>query len=182
MALNFYSFLIGSTLAEKEFNAKGVPNTDRARQLGIIASIFSPTNGGGFGSSVLPAVLVQQTARREAEVAAAAAAPPTTTGGQNTLDSNTTRADTPPASPDIVEIKNRLTAVEATLADYPSVLTTPPTTVEQAQIILKEFYVIVEGQTPENTAKSLKVKGQIPVPAQVNSKLARGATVRLTAG
>ena len=79
MPVNFYSFAIGASLAEREFEEKGVPNSDRARQLGLLAALFSPGDGGGLGSSVLPAVLVQQTARREAEEAAAAKARDATT-------------------------------------------------------------------------------------------------------
>ncbi len=68
---NFYNFLIATTLAEKEFDAQGVPNSDRAKQLGLFAALLGPSDGGGLGASVLPAVLVQQTARREAADAAA---------------------------------------------------------------------------------------------------------------
>jgi hypothetical protein len=69
MAVNIYSFFLGKMLAEKAFEDKGVPNPDRANQLGLFAALFSPSSGqgGGIGKSVLPAVIVQQTAIREAE-------------------------------------------------------------------------------------------------------------------
>jgi peptidoglycan hydrolase-like protein with peptidoglycan-binding domain len=71
MPVNIYSFFIANTLAAKAFDEKGVPNPDRAKQLGLFAALFSPSNGGGLGSAVLPAVIVQQTAIREADAAAA---------------------------------------------------------------------------------------------------------------
>jgi hypothetical protein len=73
MPPNIYTFFIANTLTAKAFDEKGVPNPDRAKQLGLFAALFSPSNGG-LGSSVLPAVIVQQTAIREADAAAKAKA------------------------------------------------------------------------------------------------------------
>src|SRR5215207_3200566 len=123
------TLLISTKLADDAFTAKGFPNSDRAKQLGLIAYLLSPTGGGGYGSSVLPAVLIQQTARREAEAAAAAAAtvPKTTTVQQLPPAAGTPSDSAPPATPqDIQGIKDRLTKVEATLADYPNLVGTSP--------------------------------------------------------
>jgi hypothetical protein len=87
MPFNIYSFVIGLSLAENEFNKRNV-TSDRPRQLALLGSLFSPADGGGMGAAVFPALIIQQVASREAEDAAANAPPVLSTAGGQTRDDN----------------------------------------------------------------------------------------------
>jgi hypothetical protein len=202
MPLNFYSFLIANMLAEREFEAKQVPNKARSQQLGLVASVFSPSgSGGGLGSSVLPAVLVQQTARREAEAAASTTASLSTasgTGGTATTGGGTTTGTgggttgtgggttgtgggttgTGAVTRDEFQaLTVRVSNLEGLLVDYHDV---KDKTFAEAKTLLKDFHVLtvdeVMGQTIDDSKQI--VSAQFPE-FRPGMKLLRGMLVAL---
>jgi hypothetical protein len=198
MPFNFYSFLIANMLAEREFEEKKVPNKDRSRQLGLVASLYSPGGGGGLGSSVLPAVLVQQTARREAEEAAKEAAKKaalttasgtagtgtsgtgsgtTGTGGGTTgTGGGTTGTGAAVVTRDEFQaLTARVGALEGLFVDYPDVR---GLNFKQARDKLKEFHLLMLDEVlsePVDDEKQI-VAAQIPE-AKQGVKLLRGSIV-----
>ena len=189
MPLNFYSFLIANMLAEREFEDKKVPNKDRSQQLGLVASVFSPSgSGGGLGSSVLPAVLVQQTARREAEDAAKAAANKSsldTASGSTGSTPGQNPGQTPGQTPgtgavtrdEFQALSARVDALEARLTDYPNV---KGKTFADARVLLKEFHILMVDEILGNPIDDTKqvVFAQIPE-ARDGMKLLRGSVVAI---
>ena len=184
MPLNFYSFLIANMLAEREFEDKNVPNKARAQQLGLVASVFSPGGGGGLGSSVIPAVLVQQTARREAEEAANQAATRAVLSTSSGLQSGggTPGGETPGAGGDtstggdgtgggdtgtggevtqdeFQALRTQVNNLAGLLAEYHDV---KGKTFAEAKALLKEFHVLtfddMSGGTGDDTTRVVKTQ------------------------
>lgn len=159
MPLNFYSFLIANMLAEKEFEEKKVPNKARSQQLGLVASVFSPSGGGGgLGSSVLPAVLVQQTARREADDAAreaankAALSTGDTTPAPSTGGATVTRGE-------FQSLSTHVNTLEGLFVEYHDV---KGRTFAEAKELLKEFHVLtvdeLAGKPVDDTKQTVKTQ------------------------
>ena len=134
------TLLISTKLADDAFTAKGVPNADRAKQLGLIASFLSPSGGGGYGSSVLPAVLVQQTAQREAAAAAAAAAAQTPPPVVSPPAATQPPSPAPVSRDEFEALKVRVDNLERLFVLYPSV---KGKTIKEARAALKEFNPLV---------------------------------------
>ncbi|HEX7317134.1 MAG TPA: PASTA domain-containing protein [Pyrinomonadaceae bacterium] len=177
MPLNFYSFLIANMLAEREFDQRNVPNKPRAQQLGLVASVFSPSGGGGgLGSSVVPALLVQQTARREAE-AAAASQPTNVISGGGTTGGGGASTASGVTKDEFNALTARVGAMEERLVDYPNV---KGRTFADARIQLKEFHILmldeVFGRPIDDTQQV--VFSQIPE-AKDGMKLLRGSVVAI---
>lgn len=189
MPLNFYSFLIADMLAEREFEAKNVPNKARSQQLGLVASLFSPSgSAGGLGSSVIPAVLVQQTARREAEQAASDATARLSTstgattgqtpggtsaggGGGGAATGSTVTRD------EFQTLNTKVGTLEGLFVDYPNV---KGQTFKVAKDSLKDFYLLTLDDLlgkPINDEIQIVVT-QIPE-AKPGMKLLRGSIVAI---